>query len=248
MNNFTRWSNEQVHSLKLDDMKVIFNKEAQYDAPLPSLPDKKGVFHDYIATRIPMFDSLNEVTGLVVVLTDVTETNKLRELAYPHPTQTVEPLASAMQDIIKTDELKPVYVLVIEDEELASQVEKYVLTTLNCSVDIAETGAKALELFAAGKYALVLMDIGLTDNNGYMLSKKFRGLEKGTTHHVPIIALTGFDARVVKADCIESMMEGVLRKPLTKVQASQLIQHYVHHQDIPVTGLQISEQERKQGH
>jgi hypothetical protein len=54
---------------------------------------------------------------------------------------------------------------------------------------------------------------------------------------VPIIALTGYEADVVKYDCEQYFMEGAITKPLTSEQAEQIIKHYVYHMDVVVQGL-----------
>ena len=54
---------------------------------------------------------------------------------------------------------------------------------------------------------------------------------------MPIIALTGYEADVVKYDCRHYFMEGAISKPLTSEQAEQIIKHYVYHLDVPVRGL-----------
>lgn len=97
-----------------------------------------------------------------------------------------------------------------------------------------------MQLFDPGKYDLVLMDIGLADTSGYVVAKQLRNKEKGTNHHVPIIALTGYEAEVVKYDCEQYFMEGAITKPLTSEQAEQIIQHYVYHMDVEVKGLKSS--------
>lgn len=125
----------------------------------------------------------------------------------------------------------------IEDNLIAQNVESALLSALNCQVDIAGTGSMALELFEPGKYDLVLMDIGLTDTSGYVVAKNLRKQEKNTPYHVPIIALTGYEADVVKYDCEQYFMEGAITKPLSSEQAKQLIQHYIYHQDTEITGL-----------
>ena len=81
------------------------------------------------------------------------------------------------------------------------------------------------------------MDIGLEGTSGYMLAKEVRKLEQGSRYRVPIIALTGFDAEIVKSDCEYYQMEGAIHKPLTVEQVRQIIQHYIKHIDIDVAGL-----------
>ena len=128
-------------------------------------------------------------------------------------------------------------VLIVEDNFVAKQVEEALLLALKCDVDTAATGQQALILFEPGKYDLVVMDIGLEDTSGYVLSKQFRQMEKNSNFHVPIIALTSFQADLVKYDCDYYFMDGVISKPLTAEQADQIVQHYVYRNNTAVTGL-----------
>ena len=184
----------------------------------------------FISTRVPMYNNKKEIIGLIVILTDVT-LNKA-----------IEDFARQLLDRDKTEN-KPLNngqlpnVLMVEDNLIAQNVEKALLTALNCHVDIAGTADIAVRLFDPGKYDLILMDIGLEDSSGYIVAKQLRQKEKDTRHHVPIIALTGYEVEVVKYDCQHYFMEGAISKPLTSEQAEQLIKHYIYHMDIPVRGL-----------
>lgn len=64
-------------------------------------------------------------------------------------------------------------ILMVEDNFVAQKVEEALLKELQCQVDIADTGDKALNLFDPGKYDMVFMDIGLEDTSGYLVAKKF---------------------------------------------------------------------------
>ncbi len=50
----------------------------------------------------------------------------------------------------------PPSVLMVEDNFIAQKVEEALLTSLNCHVDIAESGDKAVLLFDPGKLILFL--------------------------------------------------------------------------------------------
>lgn len=128
-------------------------------------------------------------------------------------------------------------VLLVEDNLIAQTVEKDLLQTLGCEVDVAEDGEGSLTLFSPGKYDVILVDIGLQDTSGYIVAQKIREQENGTKYHVPIIALTSYKAEVVKHDCREYFMAGAITKPLTINQAEQIIKHYIYEQDILVDGL-----------
>ena len=139
----------------------------------------------------------------------------------------------------KKNKNKP-HVLMVEDNVIAQKVESALLTELNCEVDVAETGDRALELFKPGKYDLVLMDISLEDTSGYLVAKNLREKERETQFHVPIIALTSYQADVVKYDVHDYFMDGVLTKPITSEQVKQIIQRFIYHEDeVEVIGLKL---------
>jgi PAS domain S-box-containing protein len=230
MKKFAHWTDPRIEALRLDDMKVIFSGQPHYSLDEKPVLAEDGNFLYFKATRVPMYDENKKINGLIVVLTDVSATKKLQE----KQEEKGEPKVSREQGL-KENHLPSV--LMIEDNIIAQNVERALLTALNCRVDIAETGDKAIELFGPGKYDLVLMDIGLENTSGYVVAKQLRDMEKNTSHHVPIIALTGYAADVVKYDCGEYFMEGAITKPLTSEQAEQIIKHYVYHMDVPVSGL-----------
>jgi CheY-like chemotaxis protein len=227
MKKFGHWNLKRIESFKLEDMNVIFSGKARYNIEeSPIINNKKETLY-FRSNRVPLLDENKKVIGLVVVLTDISAFKK----------QDSEE-GSLIKETKKRNHVKHIpSVLMIEDNVIAQNVEKALLTALNCRVDIADSGESALKLFGPGKYDLVLMDIGLEDTSGYVVAKQLRDKEKNTKHHVPIIALTGYEADIVKYDCEQYFMEGAITKPLTSEQAEQIIKHYVHHMDIPVQGL-----------
>ncbi|MBA3537780.1 MAG: response regulator [Tatlockia sp.] len=238
------WSEERVEMFKRDDINVILSGESVHDIEETPVVNAKNEIIYYQSTRIPLFNKNKEVIGLVGILTDVTEMRKIREQfdkikkqlqsynAQYKKYSTIEENFSHQPSNNKTPK-----VLMVEDNSTAQKAAQALLMQLDCHVDVAESGDKATALFQPGKYDLVFMDIGLEDTSGYVVSKKIRQLEKGTNYHVPIIALTGYEADIVKYDCDDYTMEGALTKPLTSEQAKQIIQHYIYHIDIPVHGL-----------
>lgn len=232
MSRFTSWPKARIDAFRLDDMVVLFSGEAKYNVEEAPVFDKNEETTYYLATRVPLYDKDKHVNGLVVILTDITERKNAEHLLT---------MAKPNGHAINRDSGSPFNVLMVEDNIVAQQVEGALLTSLNCQVDIAESGDKAMRLFDPGKYDIVLMDIELQDTSGYMIAKKIRQLEQNTTYHVPIIALTTYQADVVKYDCSDYSMDGVLTKPLTTEQAKQIIQHYIYHEDIPISGLKSAQ-------
>jgi CheY-like chemotaxis protein len=223
------WPEERVNALMLDDMSAIFSGVASYNTVEQVITDGNQQPLYFKANRVPLYGKNKDIVGLVIVLT--ADTSDRKALAEP----TLKHVFNRKESTEKLPQSPTV--LMIEDNLIAQSVERSLLATLNCRVDIAATGDKAMELFNPGKYDLVLMDISLEDTSGYVVAKQLRHREKDTAFHVPIIALTGYDADVVKYDCGEYFMEGAITKPLTSEQAEQIIKHYVYHMDITVNGL-----------
>ena len=71
-------------------------------------------------------------------------------------------------------------VLVVEDNLLAKKVAEQLLVAEGCSVDVVDTGQKAIEKFKQNHYELVLMDIGLPDMSGNEVTQQMRDYEKMT--------------------------------------------------------------------
>lgn len=224
MKKFTKWPEDRINAFKLDDMNVLFSGKAQYHIEEKPVQISEVKAIHYRATRVPLFDKNKHVVGLVVVLTELSEPQSLP----------AAPKLSIKQEKSLKDNL---HILMVEDNFIAQKVEEALFKSLHCDVDVAETGDKALLLFNPGKYDIVFMGIGLQDASGYWVAKKIRQKEKNTSYHVPIIALTSYQADVVKYDCNDYAMDGVLTKPLTPEQAQQIIQHYIYHENIPVNGL-----------
>ena len=228
MSKFANWSEERTAALRLDDMKVLFSGQAQYNVPESPVYDSHGVAIHYLATRVPLYDALKHLIGLVVILSETTDKKKFADA----DTIILPEGLTAPQELNHQPN-----VLMVEDNFIAQKVEEALLTALHCHVDIADSGDKAISLFNPGKYDIVFMDIGLEDTSGYMVAKQLRQLEKDTIYHVPIIALTSYQADVVMYDCNDYFMDGVLTKPMTPEQAQQIIKHYIYHENVVVNGL-----------
>ena len=120
----------------------------------------------------------------------------------------------------------PAHVLVVEDNILAAQMVKRMLTKLDCRVDIAETGKRALQLVGKRTYDLILMDVGLPDQPGTTITTTIRSRET-QNQSVPIVALSGHISAEDRKRCLKSGMQEMLTKPLTPSVLQQVLQLYV---------------------
>jgi signal transduction histidine kinase/HPt (histidine-containing phosphotransfer) domain-containing protein len=103
-------------------------------------------------------------------------------------------------------------VLYAEDKVVNQKVVTIILQNAGCSVDIANNGVEALDMFEENKYDLILMDIQMPQMDGITAMKKLRKLYQSLP---PII---GLSANALKEDADHYIREGLddfISKPLT---------------------------------
>ena len=82
-------------------------------------------------------------------------------------------------------------------------------------VEIAETGAIACEMFAAGRYDLVLMDLQMPVMDGLTATRKIRAWERANDRPpTPIIALTASALKGDREMCLAAGCTAFLTKPI----------------------------------
>ena len=108
------------------------------------------------------------------------------------------------------------HVLLVEDIEVNREIVITLLSNTSVTIDSAENGRIALELFEQdqGRYDAILMDIHMPEMDGYEAAKAIRALGTPEAKAVPIIAMT---ANVFKEDierCLAAGMDDHLGKPI----------------------------------
>ena len=108
-------------------------------------------------------------------------------------------------------------ILLVEDNELNSEIAVEILNVYGFLVDTAENGAEAVEKVKnsmPGNYNLVLMDVQMPVMNGYEATKQIRALDNPALAGITILAMTAnaFDEDRKKA--LEYGMDGFLSKPI----------------------------------
>ena len=108
-------------------------------------------------------------------------------------------------------------ILLVEDNELNSEIAVEILNEYGFLVDTAENGAEAVEKVKnskPGSYDLVLMDVQMPVMNGYEATRQIRALKDPALAGITILAMTAnaFDEDRKKA--LESGMDGFLSKPI----------------------------------
>ena len=114
-------------------------------------------------------------------------------------------------------EFKNKQILLVEDNELNSEIAVEILKEYGFRVDTAENGVEAVERIrnsTPGAYDLVLMDVQMPVMNGYEATHQIRSLDNPELAGITILAMTAnaFDEDRKKA--LEAGMNGFLSKPI----------------------------------
>lgn len=96
--------------------------------------------------------------------------------------------------------------LLVDDDEISSQILGYILVDEDYKVDAAATGGAALDKVKNNSYDLVFLDFMLPDMRGYEVAKKMKELKPD----IKIILLTGYTNN---EDTPEDLFKKILLKP-----------------------------------
>ncbi|MFA9462469.1 response regulator [Thiohalorhabdus sp. Cl-TMA] len=100
-------------------------------------------------------------------------------------------------------------VLVVEDNEDVASSLRFLLEALGQEVEHAASGKAALEAMERSRPALVLLDIGLPDRNGFEVAGELRRSSRGT----PLVALSGHPLSNFPDEPAEVFDEYLLKPP-----------------------------------
>ena len=108
-------------------------------------------------------------------------------------------------------------ILLVEDNELNSEIAAEILSQYGFQVDTAKNGAEAVEKVQhskPGDYDLVLMDVQMPVMNGYEATKRIRSLGDPALAKITILAMTANAFEEDKRKALECGMDGFLSKPI----------------------------------
>ena len=108
-------------------------------------------------------------------------------------------------------------ILLVEDNELNSEIAVELLNEYGFLVDTAENGAEAVEKVKnskPGNYDLVLMDVQMPIMNGYEATRQIRALDDPALAGITILAMTANAFDEDRKEALECGMDGFLSKPI----------------------------------
>jgi PAS domain S-box-containing protein len=111
--------------------------------------------------------------------------------------------------------LRPVHILLAEDDEVTIFATRALLTRVGFEVSVARTGHEAIDLLRDQDFGLVLMDVQMPGLDGVEATRIIRGDPGlGSKRNIPIIALTAFAMEGEKEIFLAAGMDGYVAKPV----------------------------------
>ncbi len=108
-------------------------------------------------------------------------------------------------------------VLLVEDNRVNQKVAAGMLTKLGVATVLAADGQQALDAFAEGGLALVLMDIQMPVMDGHEATRRLRALElERGWPRTPVVALTANAMAEDREACLAAGMDDFIAKPFAK--------------------------------
>ena len=138
-------------------------------------------------------------------------TARLRQSAAPASDRAEDAAADAPAAIARA--YRGRRVLLAEDEPINREIATLMLEDVGLEVSAAENGERALALFDAGDFDLVLMDMQMPRMDGLQATRLMRARASGA--RVPILAMTANAFAEDRARCFEAGMNDFISKPIT---------------------------------
>jgi putative two-component system response regulator len=113
---------------------------------------------------------------------------------------------------------QPSRVLVVDDHPLNRQLLEAYLATVDCSVLTAASGEAALEIFAAQRPDLVLLDVDMPGLDGFEVCRRLKATPEGRL--VPVVMITALNQVGDRVTALEAGADDFMSKP---VERSELV-------------------------
>jgi CheY-like chemotaxis protein len=119
--------------------------------------------------------------------------------------------------------LRPLTVLVAEDNAVNQKVAKAMIERMGHRVTLAANGNEAVDKWRAGGYDVIFMDVQMPELDGLEATRAIRAAERTAGARVPIIAMTAHTMDGDRDRCRASGMDDYISKPISGAAVVQAL-------------------------
>ena len=133
------------------------------------------------------------------------------------------PQAATRPPALATSEIRPLRILVAEDNPINQKITAKLLQRAGHSVEVANDGREALAIWREQPFDLILMDIQMPEMDGLEATRIIRS---GNGPQPVIIAMTANVMVGDKDECLEEGMNDYLAKPVNLDQLVSMLKKW----------------------
>ena len=131
--------------------------------------------------------------------------------------------ASAASPTPRSTRLDDLRILVVDDNDDGRTLTSLVLTQAGAKVTAVASVGEALQALEAERPDVLVSDIGLPDNDGYVLIRQIRQYEAQHGGFLPVVALTGYARAEDRARILAAGFQAHVPKPVEPVELTAVI-------------------------
>jgi len=139
------------------------------------------------------------------------------------PSQKEEPQSLVTHYSLSASQ-KQMRILVAEDNIVNQKLITRMLEKLSHEVTVADNGKKAVDLWEAGEYDIILMDVQMPEMTGFEATAAIREKEKQGHGHIPIVALTAHAQKEMEKKCLAGGMDSFISRPIQLAELTAVIE------------------------
>jgi signal transduction histidine kinase/CheY-like chemotaxis protein len=123
-----------------------------------------------------------------------------------------------------TTTLRELSILLAEDNNMNKKLATRLLEKRGHRITSVSNGKEALDALGQGRFDVILMDVQMPVMDGWMATQAIREQERGTTQHIPIVALTAHAMKHDQEQCLAAGMDGFLSKPFQPAELYRVVE------------------------
>jgi len=135
--------------------------------------------------------------------------------------------------VVQVAAARPLRVLLAEDTPANQKLVVRILAKRGHEVQVAENGAKAVDLAQSQAFDVVLMDVQMPVLDGFQATIAIRGLQQQTNRRVPIIAMTAYAMKGDQERCLAAGMDAYLSKPISSRELVEVVERLADESQTP---------------